>query len=53
MGFPLCHLARALARCGLRAPVDVPVVCRVHTGFDCHVFGEILDITLRGRGEET
>ncbi|MFZ5918189.1 MAG: Maf family protein [Chloroflexota bacterium] len=53
MGFPLCHLTRALAGCGLRAPVDVPAVCQTRTGFGCRVFGDILDIALRDRGQET
>jgi len=42
MGFPLCHLARTLNRFEVAVPVDVPVVCQAHTGFDCRVFGEIL-----------
>ncbi len=42
MGLPLCHLAHTLARLGVAVPVDVPVVCRAHTGYACRLFGEIL-----------
>jgi len=42
MGLPLCHLTRVLAELGVRVPVDVPVICRAHTGFACRVAGEIL-----------
>jgi septum formation protein len=42
MGFPLCHLARTLARLGVTVPADVPTVCRAHTGFACQVFAKIL-----------
>lgn len=42
MGLPLCHLARTLARLGVTVPVNVPIVCRAHTGFACRVFGEIM-----------
>jgi MAF protein len=42
MGFPLCHLARTLRRFRTVVPADVPAICRVHTGFVCQVFGEIL-----------
>jgi len=42
MGFPLCHLARTLARLGVTVPADVPAACRAHTGFVCQVFAKIL-----------
>jgi MAF protein len=38
MGLPLCHLTRALARFGVRVPVDLPAACRAHTdAIDCAV----------------
>jgi MAF protein len=42
MGLPLCHLVRAMRRLGHHPPVDVPVVCRAHTGFLCPVSQQIL-----------
>jgi MAF protein len=42
MGLPLCHLARTLACLGMPVPVDVPAVCRAHTGFVCQAFEGIL-----------
>ncbi len=43
MGLPLCHLARALIRLDVAAPVDAPTVCQAHIGSVCRVFEEILD----------
>jgi MAF protein len=37
MGFPLCHLGRALAQVGVRLDPDVPGVCRVFSQRDCTV----------------
>jgi len=42
MGFPLCHLTRALARLGVIVLVDVPTVCQAHTSIECRVFERIL-----------
>ena len=41
MGLPLCHLARALQLLGYPLRVDVPAVCRSHTGFDCTYYSEL------------
>lgn len=37
MGFPLCHLGRALAQFGVSTDPDVPGVCRVFSQRDCAV----------------
>ncbi len=37
MGFPLCHLGRALAQFDVRLAPDVPGVCRVFSQRDCAV----------------
>ena len=37
MGFPLCHLGRALAQFGVRLDPDAPGVCRVFSQRDCPV----------------
>jgi len=37
MGFPLCHLGRALVQFGLSTDPDVPRVCRVFSQRDCTV----------------
>ncbi len=42
MGLPLCHLTRLLRRLGHGPTVDIPQVCRQHTGFACTVFSTIL-----------
>jgi septum formation protein len=45
MGLPLCHLTRMLRRlrCGPR--VDIPQVCREHTGYPCSISSTILEET--------
>ncbi|MGQ9597844.1 MAG: Maf family protein [Anaerolineae bacterium] len=46
MGFPLCHLSRALARFGVVVPANVPGACQAFTQRSCPVFPAIL--TQRG-----
>lgn len=47
VGLPLCHVTRALRAWGLAPPADVPAACQAHTGQRCHVFPEILGVTIR------
>ena len=42
VGLPLCHLARALGRLGVRVPADVAGLCQAHHGYQCPVFSQIL-----------
>jgi septum formation protein len=42
MGLPLCHLTRLLRRLGSEPAVDIPQVCRQHTGYACTIFSMIL-----------
>lgn len=42
VGLPLCHLARALRRLGVRPLADVPSRCQQHHGYDCPVYEKIL-----------
>jgi septum formation protein len=42
MGFPLCHLGRALAPFGVVVPSNVPGACQAFTQRDCSVSSEIL-----------
>jgi septum formation protein len=42
MGFPLCHLGRALAPFGVVVPSNVPGACQAFTQRDCAVSSEIL-----------
>jgi septum formation protein len=42
MGFPLCHLSRALARFGVSVPVSVPETCRAFSQRNCTASAEIL-----------
>jgi septum formation protein len=43
MGLPLCHLVCAMRRLGCRAKVDIPAACEAYTGYECHVFNQILE----------
>jgi septum formation protein len=43
MGLPLCHLTAQLRRLAVYPPVDVPQVCQAAIGYDCPVYGSILD----------
>jgi MAF protein len=42
MGFPLCHLGRALAQFGVVVPSNIPGACRAFNQRDCRVSREIL-----------
>jgi len=42
MGFPLCHLYRALVRCGYPPPHTPVAACRAYTGHPCQVYARIL-----------
>lgn len=42
MGLPLCHLTRLLRRLGQGPTVDIPRMCRGHTGYACTIFPTIL-----------
>jgi len=42
MGLPLCHLTRTLAAFGIRPLADVPQACQAALGYNCPVYGEIL-----------
>lgn len=42
MGFPLCHLTRALRRMGVPVAVDVAAACQRHIQYDCPVYESIL-----------
>ncbi len=42
MGFPLCHLGRALAQFGVVVPANVPRACQAFSQRDCVVSTEIL-----------
>jgi septum formation protein len=43
MGLPLCHVARNLRKLGHEPPADVPTACQHHTGYECHVYPQILE----------
>ncbi|HSH03028.1 MAG TPA: Maf family protein [Anaerolineae bacterium] len=43
MGFPLCHLTRALARWEIIVSADVPAACQQYNEYNCTVFETILD----------
>jgi septum formation protein len=43
MGLPLCHVTRSLRALGMPAGSDVAQACRQHTGYDCPIYGAILD----------
>jgi MAF protein len=45
MGFPLCHLARAL-RALEQTTVNIPAACQEHLAYDCPVFATILEKTV-------
>lgn len=40
MGLPLCHVVRNLPQA---PPVDVPVACQAHTGYECLIYSEVLE----------
>jgi len=42
MGLPLCHLARALTRFGVRVPANVPGACQAFNQRQCEVSSDIL-----------
>ncbi len=42
VGFPLCHLGRALARFGVVGPANMPGACQAFSQRDCVVSSEIL-----------
>ena len=50
MGFPLCHLHRALDAWGGHPPHTPVVPCRAFTGHDCLVYRDILDSAPGGDG---
>lgn len=50
MGFPLCHLYRALAAWERRPPHTPVLPCRALTGYACRVYGDILDGKHGGKG---
>lgn len=43
VGLPLCHLVRALRKCGVSTAVDIAAVCQTYHHYDCPVFKAILD----------
>ncbi len=45
MGFPLCHLKRALQQLGYQAADDLPKRCQAFLDYDCPVYQAILGIS--------
>jgi MAF protein len=43
MGLPLCHVTRSLRALGMLPSRDVAQACMQHTGYDCPIYGAILD----------
>jgi len=42
MGFPMCHLRRALRRLGIPFEGDVPALCLAHTDHSCRMYPQVL-----------
>lgn len=43
MGLPVCHVARGLRKLGVTPPPDIAARCQTHLGYDCPVYGDILN----------
>ncbi len=48
MGLPLCHLARLLAKLGMRAVQDIPSACQGHLQYHCKIHARILSGKIAG-----
>ncbi len=44
MGFPLCHLTRALRQMGVVVEVDIAAACQQHIQYNCSIYPTILPL---------